>query len=693
MQDEDSNQFAHRITAGVLFTGTALVWGLIGGIHDALINIVIPSEIQDTGLLILNSATTAVLITIASSLFFAAVIGPAVKKSVTNATRLIAAYSAAGLLFLGLGLVTGSFTFSVLTSKIIQRLIIFAALSAAGGLSLANFGKTRTLCTSMEFIKIITVLTMVLLSVLAAVVIFTCSSCSAIVRIAVVLGCAGVIITMWYRFDRLPGRFGMILPVTLLYLITAAVAAGVGVTYSLSFRPGNRPPEYSGRLDQVLLITIDALRTDCLSCYNPETPVTGGIDSVARESAVFNNVIASAPWTLPSFCSIMTGQPVNIHDTYHGDTALPDTLITIAERMQEAGYTTAAIVHNPYLGREHHVNQGFRYYRHFPKKSEFGCSPGAHVLRLLFPATFFSSTTSARLADTAIDFIKNHRDRPFFLWLHFLDPHIPYAPPDRYIDRTKTAPGIGNEFSRLNDIRMGTFLPDSLEQAAIRHLYEAEIQYVDDQVQRIISACRAAGIYDNALVILASDHGEEFWDHGGFEHGHALYNEVIRVPLIIKPPAPADSPGRGVRIDHYVSQTRLFNTILDLCGLLPDSANQAPSLRPLMESPASSPNQEPIYCSGMLYGIEQESLIRNGSKFIQAIIEDSTSLFDLRTDPLELHNTAAGSPAAVRRMTEYLDSYHDRSAAKRAALGMTAQRKIKLSKKIRAQLRSLGYIK
>ena len=188
---------------------------------------------------------------------------------------------------------------------------------------------------------------------------------------------------------------------------------------------------------------------------------------------------------------------------------------------------------------------------------------------------------TAFLTQLAIRRLNRTKDAPSFLWLHYLDPHLPYAPPAEFVPPgMEGAPVFANETA----VREGKAGVDPDEREWIRALYDAEVRYVDSQIGVLVQALNDMDLYEESLIILMSDHGEEFWDHGGFEHGHTMYRELLSVPLMVKLP---HSTTVGT-VETLVATEGLTPTILELCDIDYDPGSMtSPSLGALLKNPAS----------------------------------------------------------------------------------------------------------
>lgn len=287
----------------------------------------------------------------------------------------------------------------------------------------------------------------------------------------------------------------------------------------------------------VLLIVGDTVRADHVGCYGYERETTPALDALAGEGERFDRAFAQSSWTLPSIASILTGQPPHVHGAGRaegGVLPLRTEVATLAERLQAAGFATAAWINVLWLAPQSGAQRGFDVYDY--RKTD---------------ATNRTMRDAKATTDAALAWMRRQRDAPFFMTVHYFDPHLTYDPPAPYDEmfRPQEAPRLPRGFGSADqvfEIRSGSRQLDTAEKEALVARYDGELRYMDDQIGRLLDGLRDLGRWDDALVIFVSDHGEEFWDHGGFEHGHTHYREMIRVPLIVKRPGGAgraDRPG------------------------------------------------------------------------------------------------------------------------------------------------------
>jgi arylsulfatase A-like enzyme len=430
--------------------------------------------------------------------------------------------------------------------------------------------------------------------------------------------------------------------------------------------PAPAPPR------RILLITIDTLRADALSCYRAQTPGTPAIDALAGDSVVFRQARSPAPWTLPALASAMTGVSPQVHLATELGGRVPDRLTTIAEALRRAGYRTAALVSSPLLGRAAHLDQGFQEYTAFP--GETGTKPA----------------DPDRLAGLASRWLRGKDKEKFFLWVHFYDPHTPYEPPVAYLKGLEPPPGLRRDLTVEEHlaIRIRQRDPGPAEREWIRQLYRAEVRWVDAAVGSLIAELKRSGHYEDTLIVLLSDHGDEFWEHHRVGHGHTLYEELLRVPFLVKLPGDPGGHRRG-EISTPVSTASLAATILDLAGKpLPSHYSAAPSLAPWLRGETVPP--EPLLSTGVQRLEEQEAILFGGFKLIRWETSGRQELYDLAHDPEEIKDLTASAPRRVKEGGLLLDRRDAESNRARKELGLHRER-VPLDSEAVKRLRALGY--
>ncbi|MCU0610602.1 MAG: sulfatase [Candidatus Eisenbacteria bacterium] len=452
-----------------------------------------------------------------------------------------------------------------------------------------------------------------------------------------------------------------------------------------------------GKGSKTILFSIDTLRADHLGCYGYHRATSPVMDSIATQGTLFWNARSQSPWTLSSISSFMTSTYPTVNAVLSGNNKLEETRITLAEQLQEHGILTQAVVTNGWLQDTFGMAQGYDGYHHSGEVFNWGRYQRMLWMRLarrfwpdLFP---LNQTFLAKDAvDRAIDWIRMHHDRDFFLWIHTVDPHDPYQPPPEYKGLFEDTPYRGRfrETSGLiNSLRTGARVTPE-EKAHLQVLYDREIRYTDDQIGRLVQTLREAGIWDQTLFILTADHGEEFWDHDGVMHGHTLYDENLRVPLVFRMPGKVPA-GKVVR--DYVRLLDLMPTILDMWGVPATSEMEGHSLVPLIHGAASGPPPAPAFAEALLYYDELKSITDDGFKLVLNPTTGKTMLFDLENDPAERWDLARADTARVQSMLAELHGWMETSAALAESLPHSAGgNKARIDADTEAQLRALGYL-
>lgn len=405
------------------------------------------------------------------------------------------------------------------------------------------------------------------------------------------------------------------------------------------------------RLPNVLLISIDTLRADALGSYGNPHGLTPHIDALARDGVLFEQAITSAPWTLPAMASLFTGlYPrhhgagiISNHRDPLGRSALPEGSWTLASALRARGHQTHAIVTNPYLSLRYGLGQGFDIYANVTIESEAFLSmadtTAFRLLKRLYP-TLISGDRGAVVSDRAVKWLAQRRaSKPFFLWLHYIDPHPPYSragvtanksfrgdlsfarPGDGAADITLTSPDVAR-------LRSGEIRLSAAEKEGVRNLYRAEVQSVDAAVGRILGAIEAQGLSADTLIVCVADHGEEFWEHGGVEHGRTVYDEVVRVPLLMRWPGHLPA---GRRVAAVARITDVAPTILDLIGIAAPSRVDGESLLPLL---GSQPAPRVALTENMLFA-EERIGIRTSDRNYVRWEDGKEEVYDLVADPQE----------------------------------------------------------
>ena len=476
-------------------------------------------------------------------------------------------------------------------------------------------------------------------------------------------------------------------------LFMGALAAGL-----LHLRPDDSAAEDRGRVPagrkprQIVLVVVDTLRADHLSCYSKQAQPTPNFDALAADSVFFEHPRASAPWTFPSMASLLSGLAPTVHLGLRTNDALPDRVRTLASRMQEAGFLTAAFVRNPTLREYTHIDRGFDEY-HYQREPHLPTALAEFVLRAWLPEIYLPQVGAQVQTRRAAEWIAAHRDRDFFLWVHYLDPHMAYNPPRQFQPEGTPPARIGRNFEDTAGVRGGFLSPDAQEREWIRKLYAGEVLATDLETKALFDELRQQGLYDDALIVFTADHGDELWEHEGFEHGHSMYDEVLAVPLMLKLPGGV----LGHRVDVPVSNQSVTPTILEVAGVPYDPAEMsAPAL--VRRDPASQAlildaAARPLVSSGILYFEPRTAIVFEGFKYIQFHVSAREELYDLSSDPAEAHNLIRERPETAAKGRALLKQHVEAAASLRRRLGIDTAQTHELDSDALRDMRALGYVK
>ncbi len=374
----------------------------------------------------------------------------------------------------------------------------------------------------------------------------------------------------------------------------------------------------------VLLITLDTTRADHLGCYGNLQARTPNIDRLAREGTLFRQCFAATSTTLPSHSSIMTGNYPFVHGARTNiQHVLAVKNVTLAEAARNAGLKTGAVIAAAVLDADSGIDQGFERYDDLQSAQAIGAALPADLARTLDPA--LSRSEHERRADEvcarAIGWLRGHTDDRFFLWVHFFDPHGPFEPPTRFL--------VGNP-----------------------NRYLGEIDFVDEQLGRLLRELDHLGIKRRTLIVLAADHGEGLGQHGEKSHSYFVYDTTQWVPLIMWLPGMVP---RGHVVESQVRTIDIAPTILDMLALPPMPGIAGVSLRPYLAHagpglPAYSETLVPYYVLGCA---APRCLRADGWKYIRA---PQAELYHVAVDPREVTNVAASNPERVASMRRELEN-------------------------------------
>jgi arylsulfatase A-like enzyme len=510
------------------------------------------------------------------------------------------------------------------------------------------------------------------------------------------------------------------------------------------FSACGKPSPYAD--SNVIIILVDTLRRDRLGIHGNEKGLTGFMDQVARKSVYFRRAVAPSSWTKPSVASLLTGLypgqhgAVGIVDSlkfFHGRPYLDPKHVTLAERLKEAGYRTAAFVSNVHISPSNHFEQGFDHFENLESEKDSGDGP--EVFR----------KASEWIASDG-------KEGKFFLYLHLVDPHFPYFPPGKYREQqVKESPGEGTLYTRrgrpdeiewwldeyrkwkkeqsgepfrfdyetfyeerikprlpgmrreyqqkfetLERFRSEVFLdfaglddPELRRRAGyLTALYDGEVAYTNDALMAFVLHLEERGLLDKTILVVTADHGEAFLEHGEWGHHDFVSPEEIDIPLILRIAGPGGVPLKGA-FDEYVSLVDVYPTLLDLLGLDGQDSISGVSLKPLITGEDEKRlSSRPVFSELLRDTWDHVGVIKDGGKLVRTARgwgDVEWRFYDLVKDPGEMHPLpleAAGAEAA--NLKKCIDAF-----LKQRNLEPADEHNLKtLTPEELQELRDLGYL-
>lgn len=446
----------------------------------------------------------------------------------------------------------------------------------------------------------------------------------------------------------------------------ALLKSKILLSLGLTLLAGCSPSPKAAASPNIILITIDALRADHLSCYGYPFLTSPHMDELAGRSIVFNYAFCTLPKTSASLASLMTGLHPFVHKTGPSADRLRAPFITLAETLKLKGYFNSAVVDNSNLSPKFGFGQGFDEYVGVYNKGRDKRGSTPFITRVI------------------LDFLANNRKFPFFLWAHYIETHTPYLPPDQYVEERPAGRKI-REIVRKKVINSDIWMPaGDLDEGRIVSLYDAAIKYVDSEIKKISDAFFRHGRQKDTILILTSDHGEELGEHNlFFDHGPLTFSSSIRVPLIMFVPGE-----KSRRVKQPVSLMDLYPTILERIGLVPPYEIQGENLFQRAQDrfllvPGDSQNFSVV--QGRYH------LVKVGGQLARELGLEEDYLFDLIRDPAEKTNIVSRQKVRQAQMVEKYGQFLRRHGYLRTP--KDAARQPKLSPEELERLRTLGYIR
>ncbi len=435
----------------------------------------------------------------------------------------------------------------------------------------------------------------------------------------------------------------------------------------------------------VFLIIIDTLRYDWISPYGYDIK-TPNLQSFSDDGILFTNMFSQCSWTRPSVSSFMT----SLYPSQHGVETYTDILNpnskTLALSMRKAGYYTVGFCNNFHLLAAYNFSIGFNYYEYLSPSDVIPVDKNApkldfvallrenskkYLLKLKPKnAVNYYYYDAFRATDRVTDWLSKNRNKKFFMFIHYMDPHVPYF---RY-------PYDGNYYDPPSICQGNIYSADEVADFAV--FYRQEIEYLDKGLGRLFDYLKNQGIYDNSLIIITADHGEEFFDHGGAAHGRTLYDEMTHIPLIIKLPY---SEKRGTIDRHLVQSIDIAPTIANLVGSQIFNNWQGKDIFSKVKTKWSI---------AQLMKSKRATAIRSLTEKLYLTYNTDETLppvayFNLVKDPKELNNLA-DNPVYKKRIIELQDTLNYLNST--LAVNASRAKQIELDGTTKDRLKALGYI-
>lgn len=523
-------------------------------------------------------------------------------------------------------------------------------------------------------------------------------------------------------------RRGRVRSAALLAAVAASVAAALAP--SCSDEPAERPRPAR---PNVLLISLDSLRPDRLGCYGHRTrtgvPISPNVDKVAAEGVLFENAVSSTTWTLPAHHALMSSVPDLAHGVWSDGFGPTLSRVQLGEALSAAGYATAGFFSGPYLGSKYGFGGGFDVWENAsgveeqlieqgaaqaaagangsagaapPAPAHGGLQQAATEISGKVEQSYHVTSSAKRVSDAGLAWLSKQQaldaTQPFFLFLHYFDIHYDFAPPDESFARGFWPDGKrprlnGDHFFDHPEIKPG-MAPDDL--AGVVSYYDGEIRWTDSQVGKVLDQLDRMGLARDTLVVIVSDHGDEFFDHGAKGHRQNLFQSTLSMALVMRWPGMLPA---GTRVASRASIVDVAPTLLDCCGALdkadfqlPEIAGLAPgdrvhgmwgsSLRPLIDGRESGDREayaflanrfqerdRPSYHFGLLTGrfkvvvTQRYRVVHVDDDPSKPIVNEepgevSALVFDLAADPGETKDLSRSrDPAVLAAIERWSEAY------------------------------------
>ncbi|MCZ6767065.1 MAG: sulfatase [bacterium] len=477
--------------------------------------------------------------------------------------------------------------------------------------------------------------------------------------------------------------------------VIANVASGVWLYPRRGNRVNVNASDRAGVFPDVFIILVDTLRRDHLAAFGYARPTSPNLDRFNSESFVFDAAYTPSNKTVPSVVSLFTGLYPTAHQTIGPFQGFPESVPTLADHFRAYGYRTAAFVANMLVSVERGFGQGFETFS--PTGMPWWCHHGRTGVEALVAYLYVPQDAGSgyRVTREFFEWLDVTTDAPRFAYLHFMEPHSSYSPPEKDFAAVSEGrptgpdtPPMFHEFAG-DDTRLDweslpnrpTLTKEDLEGMVAR--YDGEIHFVDRHFGSVLNGLRKRGIFEKAHIVFLTDHGEELGDHGGWFHGHSIYEELTASPLAYRPPG---GVAGGRRIERPVSLVDFAATLLEALGMEPMALHQGRPIPEVLGRPTAGARLSVVSSlPPHLYScrVGPWKLIRGGDP-----MSPTDRLFDLSADPLEQNDLSEVMPDTLAMVRDSLQA----TVLWRTVPGIHA-RDPRIDPETLERLRSLGYIR
>ncbi len=447
-----------------------------------------------------------------------------------------------------------------------------------------------------------------------------------------------------------------------------------------------RPPQLatSGKAKNVVMLCIDTLRADKLTAYDKTYVKTPAFEKFVKESTLFEQCQAPSNWTKPSCATILTGLYPDTHKARGHSSRVAASVKLASEYFQPLGFNTGAFIANGYLAGEFGFNRGWGKYINYIRENK--------------------NTDAENVYKDALSFIAENKEKPFFTYIQTIDPHVPYDPPDEDLKMYDAGQYEGPVKNRstgnlLEEVKRKKVILNARDKKRLESLYDGEITYHDRYFGHFLDGLKKLGVLDNTVIVVCSDHGEEFFDHDSVGHGHTLFQELLHVPFVIR--APGVVPA-GVRSKVDVNLADILPTVLSAIGAEAPSSIEGEDVLPICNGDTANPVAVSFSC--FYSEADNRNLswtARQGDFKLRMKGPSNTYLCNLALDPRETRDDDEKYPLALRALRIALGQFigapnkanwRSSEIAVNAVSAPSESESADVPDDLKAQLQALGYM-